>query len=577
MTTSLFRWRAPNLVQALVTRATSTRQTRAAWLAAGLTGLVIVLEDLQLGLGHGSYFRSLFVLHDAPGIAMRAGGWLAVAGLQAAFFWAALLASWGPRLACLVLFAAVTFFEYGYVDVEGIAPTASFVHTVLTSAQYWAPTVAEHVQWTALVPVGLFAAALGLVPAGTDAGRRRFLTVALLTIVTHAAYAVVPLGRGNPALLRGQAAEVTTHALTPVTMQTMLRSVTLFAVAEVNRAVTSRARRPLAFEPGAGPARHVVLVVDESISANRLSVNGYARPTTPWLETIAAQGRVANWGVAAALAPDSDPSVAALLSGLQTVPDEAYHVFTEPTLFHWARAMGFETHLFDGQLARPNRYGLRFPDRRVIDDFRGTREFGRDADTDIRMAHAVRTALARPTPQFIVVLKRGNHFPYTSNYPPEAARWTGVLGELAYDLNEGSANAYDNALRYNLDRFFQGVLEADGTLPGAVLLYTSDHARRAGQLRGGHAVPLLMFGDLVASVDTSYRAGHLNIFPTLLDLMGVPPHARPRPLLRSLLDARGSDRDPRPVLEGDLFGIETHRVFDFDALPRQPPPRPPRP
>ena len=178
---------------------------------------------------------------------------------------------------------------------------------------------------------------------------------------------------------------------------------------------------------------------------------------------------------------------------------------------------------------------------------------------------------------FIVVLKRGNHVPYYDNYPADQRHWAPakVTASLkqGYDPVDWSqwVDSYDDGLRYNVDGFFRGLLNADGSLPGTVVLYTSDHGQpyypeTDADLRTAASVPLMMFGDSRPPADTSYRASHHNIFATLLDVMRVPQDQRPVVYGRSLLVAHGSDHDPRMVFLGDFTGREEFHFRDFDSL-----------
>ena len=216
---------------------------------------------------------------------------------------------------------------------------------------------------------------------------------------------------------------------------------------------------------------------------------------------------------------------------------------------------------------------------RYVDDWQNASAFGDDPDTDVRMAHAVARVLAEPAGQFIVVLKRGNHEPQQDSYPKGAGPWTPSLDMDVPPGQEAVAriNTYDNAIRYNLDAFFRALLDPDGRLPRTAGLYTSDHGEMLAEHGGTPfarqlvaevaTVPLIMFGDDRPEVDTGYRASHHNVFATLLDLMHVPGDIRPWRYGRSLLQARASDRDPRPVLSGFIFGAPyAYEVKDFDDL-----------
>jgi lipid A ethanolaminephosphotransferase len=214
-----------------------------------------------------------------------------------------------------------------------------------------------------------------------------------------------------------------------------------------------------------------------------------------------------------------------------------------------------------------------------IDDWQPASSFGDDADTDRRIGQALRQVLQSADAQFVLVVKRGNHEPHELNYPAGASRWqpdrrTGDETGQAHDV---IVNTYDNAIRYNVDSFFRALLDSDGGLPRTAGIYTSDH----GEELGGNGrpalvrklvpdvvtVPLCLFGDDRPTVDAGYAASHHNIFATLLDLMNVPTSARQFTYARSLLAARASDRDPRPVLSGYMFGgSEAYEVRDFDSI-----------
>jgi glucan phosphoethanolaminetransferase (alkaline phosphatase superfamily) len=266
------------------------------------------------------------------------------------------------------------------------------------------------------------------------------------------------------------------------------------------------------------------------------------------------------------------------LTGFDDFPDRQHAIFTWPTLFQYAKAMHYETHLFDGE-SSSRRYGLDWRDMAFVDDWRTTSTFGDDAETDFRMAGAAAPVLAARAAQFVVILKRGNHEPPEANYPAGTGMWSPSRDQAVPPGQELAAitNAYDNAIRFNLDAFFRSLLAVDGHLPRAAGLYTSDHAEALGDDGGAPfirrmshevlTVPLLGFGDEFPRADTGYRASHRNIFATVLDLMGVPAGVRAHAYGRSLLQAHATDRDLRPVFSGYMFGPQFwFEVRDFDSF-----------
>ena len=65
------------------------------------------------------------------------------------------------------------------------------------------------------------------------------------------------------------------------------------------------------------PKNNIVLVIDESIRGDHLSVNGYKRETTPFLDALSQEDSFYNWGLAVAGATCSHPSNSLILTGVR--------------------------------------------------------------------------------------------------------------------------------------------------------------------------------------------------------------------------------------------------------------------
>src|SRR5262249_32297031 len=135
------------------------------------------------------------------------------------------------------------------------------------------------------------------------------------------------------------------------------RALTLNAWNHAIERLNLQMRQPMTYQAATTPTNHIVFVIDESMAAGHLSIDGYARPTTPWLDGLAREGRLDSWGVASSTTTMSDGSVACLMTGVNVVPDAGHRVFSQPTLFQFAKAMNYRTHLFDGEFSSP-RFGL---------------------------------------------------------------------------------------------------------------------------------------------------------------------------------------------------------------------------
>src|SRR5262249_47916139 len=155
-------------------------------------------------------------------------------------------------------------------------------------------------------------------------------------------------------------------------------------------------------------------------------------------------------------------------------PDTDKRSLAAPTLFQLAKALNFRTHLLEGA-TDDLRFGLERSDMQFVDDWRNQNEFGDDPDTDRRIATVARQILAEPGGHFMIITKRGNHFPYLINSPAAMTPWSPDRRSAQADSVEAWTNTYDNAIRYNLDGFWQALLDADGSLPRTLAFYTSDH------------------------------------------------------------------------------------------------------
>jgi glucan phosphoethanolaminetransferase (alkaline phosphatase superfamily) len=545
-----------------------TGRRREWWTAVAFTAAVWAFETWRLPVGWRDYFEA----PDLPswrGIAVHVAGIAAIFGAEILFVRAALVSSRAWRAVYLVLFAGAAFVQYGYVSATGFFASARDLDLALDNTRLWLPMAGVFLTWPALVPSLGFAAVIATgrrLPAGHV---RRFVVVVLATASVHSVYAA------SAFLHRAQDVGMTSvHAVPTGSFEGLARAVTFQAWNRAADRLDLRLRRPIAYQAATTPTTHIVFVIDESVTAGHLSVAGYPRATTPWLDALARDGRLDSWGIASSAVTQSTGSVACLLTGVNVVPDVEHRVYSQPTIFQFARAMNYRTHLFDGESLVP-RFGMGQEDLKFVDDWR-TRDFGDDPDTDFRMARAVAKLLEEPSGQFIVVLKRGNHFPYGQAVPGGQGFWQ----PAAYTPSPTPAdrlklvNSYDNGIRYNLDRFFQELLGASGVPQRTVVIYTSDHGARVNSgapldrliAWEQTAVPLLMFGEARPKVDTGYRASHHNVFATLLDLMRVPDEIRPAAYGRSLLRARATDHDTRVVLSGLLTDPHLANVGDFDAL-----------
>ena len=322
----------------------------------------------------------------------------------------------------------------------------------------------------------------------------------------------------------------------------------------------------------------MVFIVDESIRGDHLSLNGYERDTTPYLDALARRGLLLNWGIAAAGSTCSGSSHNLLTTGLplSALPDADHQLQRAPTIFQYAKALGYKTYYLDAQMNVV--WSLGRSEARFVDERWNANRFlgssGDRAQVDFPVADTIRSLIQGPTPSFIWVTKEGAHVPYFRRAPPSEAIWTPQWTSGSWDARRTLeiVNSYDNALRYNLEAFFRRLFPGLEIPEDTIFIYTADHGEslaehgeevaHCGLGRQEAMVPLIMFGYQGPPLDTNFRASHQNLFATLLDVMGVPESSRMRTHARSLLRAAAADSRPRFFFGADLGQRQPKIRFD---------------
>jgi|GEM_PF-756958 len=334
------------------------------------------------------------------------------------------------------------------------------------------------------------------------------------------------------------------------------------------------------------PKNNIVLILDESVRGDHLSLNGYGRQTTEYLEELSQKGLLQNWGIAAAASTASQSSFEAIISGASPKQVEAlgWQISTHlPSIFQYAKAMNYKVYFIEGQLREIYR-GLNQKDLDYIDffialeslnDYKSNisahpKEESVPWEIDIKIARITNQILKTSTGNFILVCKRGIHALYEDDYPSKETIWKPALSydeettrivkigfseqnQTLHETTDTKINTYDNALRYNSTTFFRNLLEGiDLSSSPTIIVYTSDHGQRfdnpvphGGKTRAEATVPLFILGNIPKAVDTKYKASHCNILPTLLDMMDYPEELRKLDYCPSLLKAKASDSKPR--------------------------------
>jgi len=289
---------------------------------------------------------------------------------------------------------------------------------------------------------------------------------------------------------------------------------------------------------------HIVLVVDESVRGDFVDLSGVAG-TTPFLASRA--DGIIDFGLSVSGNNCSNGSNAILRYGANPalIGNRNEKLLSHPSIWKYADAAGFDTTFMDGQGIAENSYGyMNAEELALIDTVISVPPEIDTQRSDFYLAEKLGTVLESNRPQFVLVNKRGVHFSYHSNYPEEAEVFKPSLkGARNADDRVSLLNSYRNAVKWNVDGFFEHLLTSKG-LDNTVLIYTSDHGqnlmddptpvthcRRLSPILEEALVPLLVITQIPALHDAFQEAAARNlnrtsgfqVFPTILELMGYNP------------------------------------------------------
>jgi hypothetical protein len=295
--------------------------------------------------------------------------------------------------------------------------------------------------------------------------------------------------------------------------------------------------------PLSAQVEKVVLIVDESIRADILGINGHPENTTPYLSSL--QRGLVNFGLAAAASNCSDYSNLILRTGVQkgVIPDEDQVTLKVPSIWQFTRKAGYYNVYIDAQSPESSTTYQNFMNPNeayFVDDMVRVRQ-DTAYESDRVALDELATYLRKPGKAFIMLNKYGIHFPYFRSYPEAFDLYRPALepGEPMYDRAR-SLNSFMSGVRWSVDDWFRTLLAERETYEPYVIVYTSDHGQnivddgtlathcrpRATRFEG--MVPMMVFSSEMAILDrfetirasSQNRTNHFQVFPTLIELAG---------------------------------------------------------
>lgn len=297
--------------------------------------------------------------------------------------------------------------------------------------------------------------------------------------------------------------------------------------------------------PEPAPRPNVLVYLVDTLRPDRLSLYGYARPTSPRLEALAKRGTVFDNAYSAS--HDTMSAVPALFTSL--MPDEALWELRRPsprrrpTLAQAFDRARYVTAAFQANATMVPGLGL----GRGFFRYDLLQHPGEPRVSAETLHAAVIPWLVKPRskPFFVYVQSMDVHNPYEAP-PPFRGRWSDADGHSA--LARIDPDRYDEAVAYadhEIGKLLDA-LDAAGLAESTVVVVTADHGEALGE--GGrrlHSVSLheeqiriplivaLPWHPEAARVDELVSL--LDVVPTLVPLAGqaIPERSRGRSLFRA--------------------------------------------
>lgn len=485
------------------------------------------------------------------------------------FLYGVFLAPIWLRIIYWIIFSLVVVVQYSYRLILGRYLFAFDLQTGLNSDwETWLDAAKLYLRWQPIIPIALFTAFLLIIFSQKRVvNTPKSIGLFFMILLVLSGMRAIPVNRISISF-----ADFAINYGTPFTQ--FLSTVPVFLQNTFYKPV--RASYSLFSSDGLQlTGANIVLIVDESVRSDYLSVNGYHLSTTPYLDELSQNSSLLyNWGNAVAGATCSELSNALLLTGLPVEQESLDKYHKSVTVFQYAKALGYTTYYFDSQ-ANVFWNGLTDADLVYIDHIYQANSLGSDSTyRDFMAIDIIRDIVKSGQSNFIVFNKYGVHFAYERNYPAEFAVFspTNIL-KIDDENNRTLKASYSNALLFNVDgtfrRLFNDSTEFEQMTENTVYIYTSDHGQSlfedgAGTLHCGPTkseslVPLIIIGKFEHTIDTGYKASHSNILPTILDLMGILDNVTDVYSAPSLLRATSEINKARFYFEG-----YTQKIFQYD-------------
>ncbi|MDP7319742.1 MAG: phosphoethanolamine transferase [Bacteriovoracaceae bacterium] len=311
---------------------------------------------------------------------------------------------------------------------------------------------------------------------------------------------------------------------------------------------------------------NIIVVLGESLSANHLSLLGYPKITTPYLDSLKENSQFFYFrGISSGVS--TDVAVAMFMNSTYGLGGRDIILKGKRCLFKLAKASSFETYFYSSQSQQQLRYITNSICPKYIDHYKNLEmidpklENSNLAD-DKKLIDELEHFFSSPIEKkFIILHQRGSHSPYKLRYKKSEK----LFPTQNLTKNKERIAHYDNSV-YSFDRFFKKLIqEIQKQDRPTLVIYLSDHGEGLGE-EGvwGHAalkrpsieIPILFYQHKTQLEDVAklpLNPTHLNISLLISKLLG---HQSSPPFSTIPKDYQ--------ILGNDIDGFSGHLETEFD-------------
>ena len=281
---------------------------------------------------------------------------------------------------------------------------------------------------------------------------------------------------------------------------------------------------------------NIIYIVGESLTLSHMGIYGYNKDTTPKLQDLEDNKRIIAFDNALSIGTHTRLSVPYMLVGIEGI-DPLGKFYQTPGIFNYAKARGYNTAFISAQDTSWGHIREIFVDDDV-DFFWDGLQMNKNASVhkgadDMRVLKeiAIPYINKQAKPLMLVLQMDGSHYPYGMHSTKKHKKFLP-------ELEENSMNAFDNTVVKTDDYIATLIKHVQDKNPNTWVFYSSDHGQglggKSGMFNQSFTRNTIHNPLIISPPKEQYEALLLNkkmpisqadIVPTILDIIGMDPHA----------------------------------------------------